>query len=49
VNKVLAENVGKVIVTDAGLTELAANTDTVIGLYPMRKVNVQKLLKGCRR
>jgi len=44
-NKVLAENVGKVIVTDAGLTELAANTDTVIGLYPMRKSERPKIIK----
>jgi len=34
-----------IIVTDAGLTELAANTDTVIGVFPMYKSQVPKVIK----
>ena len=34
-----------VIVTDAGLTELNPQTDTVIGVFPMRKSNVPKIIK----
>jgi len=34
-----------VIVVDAGLTEIAANSETVIGLWPMHKSKVGKLVK----
>jgi len=34
-----------IIVTDAGLTELAANTDTIIGVFPMYKSEVPKCIK----
>jgi peptidyl-tRNA hydrolase len=34
-----------VIVVDAGLTEIAPNSETVIGLWPMKKSNVSKLVK----
>jgi len=34
-----------VLVTDAGLTELAPQTDTVIGVFPMRKSEVPKVIK----
>jgi PTH2 family peptidyl-tRNA hydrolase len=33
------------VVVDAGLTELEPNTETVIGLMPMRKSNAPKLIK----
>lgn len=33
------------LVVDSGLTELEPNTETVIGLMPMRKSTVPKLLK----
>jgi peptidyl-tRNA hydrolase len=34
-----------VLVTDAGLTELAPQTDTVIGVFPMYKSECPKLIK----
>lgn len=34
-----------IIVVDAGLTEIAPNSETVIGLFPMRKSLVGKLVK----
>jgi cytochrome c oxidase assembly factor 4 len=34
-----------VIVVDAGLTEIAPNSETVIGLWPMKRSNVPKLVK----
>ncbi len=34
-----------VVVIDAGLTELAPQTETVIGVIPMRKSEVPKLIK----
>ncbi len=34
-----------VIVVDAGLTEIASGSETVIGLWPMRKSKVGKLVK----
>lgn len=42
--KALAE-VPKVIVVDAGLTEIEPNTETVIGLWPMRKSERPVLVK----
>jgi peptidyl-tRNA hydrolase len=33
------------LVVDAGLTELNPNTETVIGLWPMRKSEVPKVIK----
>lgn len=35
----------RVIVVDAGLTEIAPNSETVIGLWPMKRSNVSKLVK----
>lgn len=43
--KVLAENISKIVVKDAGLTELEPGTDTVIGLYPIRKSERSKIIK----
>lgn len=34
-----------VLVVDAGLTEIAAGSETVIGLWPMKKSEVPKLIK----
>lgn len=34
-----------VLVVDAGLTELQPNTETVIGLFPMKKSEVPKVVK----
>ena len=34
-----------VLVVDSGLTEVAPNTETVIGLWPMHKSQVPKLVK----
>ena len=34
-----------VLVIDAGLTEIAAGSETVIGLWPLRKSNVSKTVK----
>jgi peptidyl-tRNA hydrolase len=34
-----------VVVVDAGLTEIAAGSETVIGLWPMRKSEVPKVVK----
>lgn len=34
-----------VVVVDAGLTEIAPGSETVIGICPMRKSNVPKLIK----
>ena len=35
----------KVLVIDAGLTELNPQTETVVGLFPIRKSNVPKIIK----
>lgn len=43
--KLKALDVPKVIVVDAGLTEIAPNSETVIGLWPMRKSERPKLVK----
>jgi peptidyl-tRNA hydrolase, PTH2 family len=40
-----AKNQQHVIVRDAGLTELEPGTETVIGLWPMRKSSRSKLMK----
>jgi peptidyl-tRNA hydrolase, PTH2 family len=34
-----------VVVVDAGLTEIASGSETVIGLWPMRKSEVPKIVK----
>ena len=34
-----------VVVIDNGLTEIAPNSETVIGLYPMKKSSVPKVIK----
>lgn len=34
-----------VVVVDAGLTEIASGSETVIGFYPMRKSEAPKLIK----
>lgn len=39
------EGVTRVTVVDAGLTELNPNTETVIGIWPMRKSEVPKVIK----
>lgn len=38
----------RVLVIDSGLTELEPQTETVIGLFPMRKSKVSKLVKRLR-
>lgn len=38
-------DIPKVIVVDAGLTEIASGSETVIGLWPMRKSERPKLVK----
>lgn len=43
--KVKAEFPDHVLVVDAGLTEIAAGSETVIGLWPMRKSEVPKVVK----
>lgn len=40
-----AKNLPHVIVRDAGLTELVPGTETVIGLWPMRKSSRSKTVK----
>lgn len=37
--------VNGVVVVDAGLTEIAAGSETVIGLWPMKKSEVSKIVK----
>lgn len=39
------EGITRVTVIDAGLTEIAAGSETVIGLWPMRKSEVPKVIK----
>ena len=39
------EGVTRITVVDAGLTEIAAGSETVIGLWPMRKSEVPKVIK----
>ena len=39
------EGVMRVTVVDAGLTEVNPNTETVMGIWPMRKSEVPKVLK----
>lgn len=41
---VFTENHQKVIVVDAGLTEIAAGSETVIGLWPMQKSQAPKIV-----
>lgn len=43
--KLLSEEKSKVVVKDAGLTELTPGTDTVIGLWPIRKSQTSKTIK----
>lgn len=43
--KELFHGYSKVVVVDAGLTELEPNTETVIGLMPIYKSKVPKLIK----
>jgi PTH2 family peptidyl-tRNA hydrolase len=43
--KVKAEFTDYVLVVDAGLTEIASGSETVIGLWPMRKSEVPKVIK----
>lgn len=43
--KIKAECVDHIVVVDAGLTEIAAGSETVIGLWPMRKSESPKLIK----
>ncbi len=43
--KVKALDVPKVVVVDAGLTEIASGSETVIGLWPMRKSERPKVIK----
>lgn len=43
VQKELAHNI--VLVTDAGFTEVKPQTDTVIGVFPMYKSEVPKIIK----
>ena len=38
----------RVVIVDAGLTELKFNTETVIGLMPMKKSKAPKLIKRLR-
>ena len=37
--------VERVVVIDAGLTDIASGSQTVIGLWPMRKSEVPKVIK----
>jgi peptidyl-tRNA hydrolase, PTH2 family len=39
------EDFSKIVVVDAGLTEIAAGSETVIGLWPMKKSLVPKVVK----
>lgn len=43
--KLKEDEKNKVIVVDAGLTELEPGTETVIGLWPVRKSKVSKTIK----
>lgn len=43
--KVKAEISNKVVVVDAGLTEIAPFSETVIGLWPIRKSQAPKIIK----
>lgn len=43
--KLKAELHNHVLVVDAGLTEIASGSETVIGLWPMRKSQVSKTVK----
>lgn len=45
IQEVFVEGVMRVTVVDAGLTEVNPNTETVIGLWPMKKSEVPKIIK----
>lgn len=45
VQAAFVEGVMRFTVVDAGLTELNPNTETVMGIWPMRKSEVPKLIK----
>lgn len=45
VQEAFVEGVMRVTVVDAGLTELNPNTETVMGIWPMRKSEVPKVIK----
>jgi len=47
-DKIKNEYSKKVIVIDAGLTEVNSGSETVIGLYPMKKSERPKLIKKLR-
>lgn len=44
-NRIKEEVQPNFVVVDKGFTELAPNTETVIGFYPMKKSEVPKLIK----
>lgn len=43
--KIKTENLNHVLVVDAGLTEIPSGSETVIGLWPMYKSQVPKVIK----